>query len=118
MLDKQAEKVLKIAIAEYDGDSEKIIEIRPDDVKVKSSHLKSICELLQKQGYITVLDAPRSQGESCIIELQHEGAAYFKVKRKKFIWALFNNLWIPLTLDILVRIIPTLLKCLLSMVQK
>lgn len=108
MLDKQAEKVLKIAIDEYKGDTEASIEVYPDKVKVKYTHLNSICTMLYEQGYCGKPLTATSQPEPVIISLEHKGAAYFKTKRQatKEYWKKF---FMSKTFDIIVSIITTIL---------
>lgn len=118
MLTKQSNQVMKHILSKYTGDAEKYIEIYPKDVDLDYTVLNNICVSLEKQGYINPFFPSYNNNDPVSITMTHEGINYVEIHRKRFFRMCFKNLWIPLTITALTKIVPILLRCLRSMIPK
>ena len=116
MLDKQSEKVLKIAISNYDGDTHKIIPIPPEDIGVYYSELNSLCSYLQEQGYISNFQSSTNPKFSVYFQLTHKGLHYFEQKKSTNKQFIKNSVIVPISVTLLTNIIISLSKWLLPLI--
>lgn len=85
MLDKTAEKVLKCIIEKSKGNLEGLIAISHKDFNDKSitnNILNSVCQQLNKEGYIGHYYISCEENDDIDLILKYEGYSYFDNKRQ------------------------------------
>lgn len=92
MLDKQSEKVLKIAISKYNGKAEDYTKITQKEAGIHFTALNILCKSLFENGYILQYYEACAEDESVELILSNNGLHYFENKRKKNIEYLKNLL--------------------------
>ena len=107
MLDKKSEKVLKLAIALYNGDIEKDIPIYSAKIKLSFTELNSLCRNLHSSGYLDSYWYASSPSDPVLIKLSHNGLHYFERKKKTSFY-----FWIPILLSNLIAAIALLISIL------
>lgn len=109
VLDKQSEKVLKIMISKYDGNSGNDVFICGKDVDMPNDTLNSLCDNLLKNGYFSMCKLQYHKDNLPVqITPSYKGLSYFECKktsRREFI----KQLALSKASDILVSAITAIL---------
>ena len=104
MLNKSAEKVLKVAIQKSQNNLNKKIVITSTDFKnslFSNIYINSICEELAREGliYKLLIDYEGRYGPTFF--LKHEGFSYFDKKKKERQLLMLKSAWLPFTVSLL-----------------
>ena len=91
MLNKTAEKVLKVIIKKSNGNLEDLISISQkdfNDKKITNNILNSMCQQLKDEGYVGSCYSGCDETDDIDLILKYEGYSYFDNKKTKYFWKL------------------------------
>lgn len=116
MLDKQSEKVLKIAASKYNGNSDIDIPIYPNEINIHYSELNALCFNLHEEGYVQDFYATNDTHYPAKLRLTYRGLHYFKYKDIENRVTFKKSIFIPIIVTLSTQAVVFLLKLLLPLI--